>query len=211
MILKQSILKAAVPFMAVKDVRFYLCGLHVRADRVEATNGHVAFVHKIDTPDAGMSDTIIPLDVVKAAAKAKLPRGVNAWELSVTGSGPERTCTLSAFGVASLMFRPIDGVFPDVSRVLPVTVSGEPACFDADYLGAVKHAAVTLGITLGNKYGARMAYNGENGPSVALIDDRTFCLVMPLRDMVAASGELADTSWAKHPPAVASAPVVAAA
>lgn len=42
-----DVLRAVTPFMAKKDIREYLTGLHIRADgTVEASDGHVAAVYR---------------------------------------------------------------------------------------------------------------------------------------------------------------------
>jgi len=63
-------LKALSRFSAIKDVRYYLCGIHVvqnnRGTYLESTNGHILGRLLIDeTPVNGENSVIIPNDALK--------------------------------------------------------------------------------------------------------------------------------------------------
>jgi hypothetical protein len=126
----RSVLATALEFAATKDIRFYLCAVHIRADGgrawVEATNGHALAVLRLPDADAaGLPDGsyLIPRDAIASIIKAiKLPKidpaiGITFTQDAATNGEPgKRRFTLSAFG-QSVSGDLVDGRFPDVARI----------------------------------------------------------------------------------------------
>jgi DNA polymerase-3 subunit beta len=93
----------------------------------------------------------------------------------------------------------MDAVYPDWRKVVPLTVSGEPAQYNADYIGAFGKAHKLLG----GKYSPIIRHNGYGAARVVLPGD-AIGVLMPMRwDMQ----PLATPAWLLTTPA----PVAAAA
>jgi hypothetical protein len=108
-------IKGALLLAGVKDVRYYLNGLHFLPSRIEAANGAAAMqiVYPSDAPEQGV---IVPRPVIENALKIA-PKGVKTLAVGFAA------CT---FG--GLPFTPVDAKYPDVSRVIPTAppVEGAP-------------------------------------------------------------------------------------
>ena len=130
--LKFNALKAALLYVAKKDVRFYLEGVHVTKDTIEATNGHILFQYdNSEVVQDGCPlhlDVIIPelaLQVFVAKVEAKLKaakvdfRNVDV-ELEVVAgeSKLHGGYKLTYFDIEE-KFTAIDGKYPDTKRVVP--------------------------------------------------------------------------------------------
>lgn len=140
-------LAAVSPFMASKDVRFYLNGMLLqaatggRADgtpatRLVATDGHalVAVRHEAGEVDRWAGpDTIVPRELVEWALRQKAP--------TVTVARDGDTVTVTANGLSMSAPR-IDGRFPDWQAVMPATRRDyADAGIDADLVGRICKAA----------------------------------------------------------------------
>ncbi|CAM0682262.1 hypothetical protein RAN67_04225 [Acinetobacter baumannii] len=106
-------LQATSLFAAQREVRFYLMGVLVKDGMMAATNGHCALI--CDAPEVQDIEVIIPIEIVKSFIKK-------------VGNNPKvKTITLSQIDDEFWLldyengmfefFRPIDGKFPDISRV----------------------------------------------------------------------------------------------
>ena len=124
-------LRAARTHSAVKDVRYYLCGVYLdtKAGKVVATDGHRMLIAtargvKVDAPPV-----IIPNDLLDAALKqfgGEYARGksLGAVPVTVTIDGAQLTIATPTGQVTG---RPIEGQFPEWRRVVP---QGEPGVLD---------------------------------------------------------------------------------
>lgn len=177
-----DIFRAAILFAGKHDIRFYFNGVHLTAGRVQSSNGHAAFFHKADIPDG--VDVIIPREVIERVLKVK----AQECELSIG-----ETCSIQCAGI-EFKFKPVDGKFPDCSRIIPTQVTGEAATFNPDYLAACQKAAKALH---GGKGYFSMAYNGI-GPAVIRFSehDTAFAVVMPMRGMT--DNDVSSIQWAKQ-------------
>lgn len=173
-------------FAATKDPRFYLNGINLEVGAKEtllvATDGHRlgCFRVKSEQPAvaAPLTDIIIPNELLKQLKPAK----GGAVEITIGEKGTPgssvRPITLSHAGMA-MSGETIDGRFPDFRRVIPSTVTGEPAQFNPLYLGTLGKAYTLLH---GNK--PPLVGIGYNGAAAALIDlgDEDFVgVLMPLQ------------------------------
>lgn len=107
---KTNDLKALLLAAGKKDIRYYLNGVHVNSKHLVATDGNRMHViaHGGDWPHDPVT---IPREVVELAVKAKTL---------------ELTLTTEALG--AICYKPIDGTYPDYTRVLPASsdvVTGE--------------------------------------------------------------------------------------
>lgn len=175
-IVKTQSIKAACGMAATKDVRYYMVGVQilVRDDgavHVRATDGHLAFDDLMPEKSAyAPADFIIPLDVAKLIAKSKLPT------LEITLSNDGR------FECAGQIFKPIDGKFPDIDRVMPIRDESQDinvSHYDAELLARCQTA---MRIATGNSKAFFKLQNSPCGLMHRENDTYPRCAVMPLRN-----------------------------
>ena len=169
---------------ASKDVRYYLNGVNLRlsdgtSGQVYSTDGHVLFAASFDieyTDDSqiddckGLFDIIIPVVAVKHAAKIKS----NYVILESLDNG--------SYALAGLQFQAIDGVFPDVARVIPDSKvfdpDNTPGQFDPTLLVRCQKA---LAAWHNSKAVYPMYHQGDKSCAVIQHDNTAICVVMPIR------------------------------
>lgn len=180
----RNYLAAVARFRAVKDIRFYLNGMHVACypsvAYITCTDGHTLCQARIERPEHaepfGQGEAIIPsefFDKVKA-------NGNNGLALVLTVDGDNFTindCGMKTSGQV------IDGKFPDVSRVIPRTVSGKPCFINPEFLMRCQKAAKDLGSKIGY---FSLGYNGDESGNlhaslVMFQDPAVFAVLMPMR------------------------------
>ena len=152
--LPARMVKAAIAFSAVNDVRHYLCGIHVTSKFIEATNGHVAIQmsHGVKRAKKGIY-----------AIKGKIPAKAISIEFVVT----KRLCIarlLDGFdneiGVRQLEV--IDKKFPELQNKVIKEIMEKPICNDsiprlnACYIGIIDKAFDHPFV------GCDMEFRGEN-------------------------------------------------
>lgn len=148
-------MKAMLNLAATKDVRYYLCGLHIVQDKrgtiVEATDGHVLGMLRLDTEVQAPSKVILDRDSLKPLLGTKRQSDeVVEFEVSAGDLPTQAKVTARVMGMAST-FNAVDGVFPDCSRVTPryasiLATPDEPANFDPDLLAKFVACAKELGM-----------------------------------------------------------------
>ena len=180
-------LQAAALFAAKKDIRYYLqgvlCERRAGVVRLVGTDGSILAVLTSDldkgndVPDAAY---IIPLDDVTRLIKA-MPKSLWSIDLTPTkdDAGYISSPSLHALG-SPVLFKPVDGTFPDWRRVIP---RGETvpcaAQFNTDLLAPFTKAARLLGSKVSNPY---VHHAGEGGALVTLPTEDFVGVVMPLRE-----------------------------
>lgn len=190
--LSPAALAIAAPFMAKKDVRYYLNGALVEANPaggafVVATDGHALIVVR-DAAAVVPADTklILPRDFVAAVLKHA---GTSPVALTL---GDELAVTFAARGM-TLSDTLIDGRFPDWRAVVPASpLSGDEATFNPDLIariaksgdGARKHAGA------GKYVGMKLIGNGADRSSAFAMTGLHDGLsaggvIMPLREACA--------------------------
>ena len=116
-----SHIKALLITAAVKDVRYYLSGVCFTGNRAMATDGHRAGIIR-------MSDCVQGEYIVPSELFAALKLGVKG-SVSITfGDDLAVTCSYNGLTTSG---KCIEGKYPDMARVLPRTLSGEVAQFNA--------------------------------------------------------------------------------
>lgn len=180
-----SALHTVACFAAKDDIRYYLNAVRVEASPVQtrftATDGACAGMLRTAQENEGIDGAVtilIPIDIVKAAKKAK-----NNCDALVIETADGKTGTLSVIGGVSINWTAVDGVFPQIARVIPAQASGEPAQFNPEL--TAKFAAAQK-IANGSKTAfPHFWYNGANGAAVTLAgvyaNDFTG-VIMPLRE-----------------------------
>lgn len=184
-----SYLRAALLFAAKQDVRYYLIGINLvshgdGSGQLQATDGHRAIVIRLDGMPAGYQfSAIIPRESIETILKAKGAR--KAVSVSVQIAEDMLDYRGAAFTLCEHMSgvtvggKTIDGIFPDMQRVVPKETSGDIAQFNWQYLADCQDAAEILGVSRASE-GAPIAYNGDGAAIVFLTED-AFALVMPCR------------------------------
>jgi len=175
-----SVIKSLLICAAKQDVRYYLKGVCVDARAngdvvLVTTDGHRLLAYPVAT-DAiealTVGQYIIPREALEAVKPCKAGRRVLPITIEIdTAKGLENNIT----GATSVVTSLIDGKFPDWRRVLPKTVSGEPAQYQAEYLGDFGRIAELLG----TKY----PHIHHNGSSAAIVGNLGAALgvLMPMR------------------------------
>lgn len=183
-----TILAAVAPFMAKKDIRYYLNGALLETTgaclRAVGTDGHAMAVADAPSADTLPAPLILPRDAVEWALKQKTD--------AVTLTEADGMYRLASGG-SSIEVKPIDGRYPDYRAVFPRLGDDEsmsafnPAILEtiekartgiAKVGGAGRHVAVTLhGNGEGNSIGFEL--------TGLLAWLRVVGVAMPLRDMKA--------------------------
>lgn len=179
--IKTNKLAAALYCSAVKDVRYYLNGVHIEVTQsgtlhIVSTNGHSLFAGKVENPDwaapeplpAGFTMTI-PSEAIKTAIKAK-----------------SKFLTLAKikddlYSLGDVMFTPIDAKYPDWRRVAKLIEGDEsPSQFNPEYLVACNKALKTWSEGKAT-FQAYVHARGESAGALTGSDDTAFCILMPVR------------------------------
>lgn len=179
-----STIRAILPTIPKKDVRFYLVGacLDLDAGRIVATDGHRMIV--CEGPKvAGGGRYIIPRDALAAITKSGGKREAATLTFGDTygsaGGSPVRDFTLSAGGF-TVTGRTIDGTFPDYQRVIPKRFNGQITQYNADYLADAK-AALTEYFGFRKGIVPRLEHNGPAAGVMHVNRPGCFVVIMPMR------------------------------
>lgn len=185
-------LRAARTHSAVKDVRYYLCGVYLdtKAGKVVATDGHRMLIAtargvKVDAPPV-----IIPNDLLDAALKqfgGEYARGkaLGAVDVAVTVDGVQLTITTPTGQVSG---KALDGQFPDWRRVVPKAddvATFAPAVLNWEYVMDACEAltiAANIGKAKAGQHATRVQQRGEFPAIVCSSNPNVMALVMPLRN-----------------------------
>ena len=184
-------------FMAVNDVRFYLCGFHVKAHPeqgviLSATDGHrLVTIH--DKSGATDGEYILPISKQLLAAskrKSALPQTsvqfiankavVTAWDNSSDGffdDGDEA----HVFGSTYVEYvKPIDGRFPNTKRIFAgfKLTEASNACVNVNYIGSLKSVCTNPKFPI-----MKLMFSGTEGQMVAVsgYDREIVSVIMPAR------------------------------
>ena len=163
-------IKALLITAAVKDIRFYLNGICFAGNRAMSTDGHRAGI--IRMPDCVQGEYIVPSELFAA-----LKLGAKG-SISVTfGEDLAVTCSYNGLTVTG---KCVNGKFPDMTRVLPRTLSGEVAQFNAEYLGDL--AKISKLLCPSEKFHApTICHNGAYPALVDFLHAGYTHILMPIR------------------------------
>jgi DNA polymerase III subunit beta len=177
--IRTSTIKAAIHCAAVNDTRYYLNGalFEFKHDHINivSTDGHRLSAFREPLEYAAEAQTadyefIIPLDVLKQAAKSKSP-------LVVLESTPDGRYMLN-----NVVFAPIDGKFPDYRRVIPTSFTGQAAQYRPEYLVDAKNALRDFyQIKTKDWLGTKLEQNGDSAGAVHCGKADAVVVIMPLR------------------------------
>jgi hypothetical protein len=172
--LSPDLLKAAVLFTSKEETRYYLKGVSIQATlatvKVAATDGHRLFVARVcQEENTETFSIIIPSDAIATATKGA-KHSLDLSKLSET-----------QWRLGDTIFTPIDGTFPDYSRIVTTSVSGEPAQYNPEYVAALGKANKLLG---GSAENVTIGYNGDKPALVTgsgYKAHNAIAVLMPLR------------------------------
>jgi DNA polymerase-3 subunit beta len=168
-LIPENVLKAMSLLASKKDVRYYLNGVLVESNsqhtRIVATDGHILGIYQTSETahDDEAFSIIIPNEII-----AKLDKKKNF--LSTTENGN--------WSIDGILFNPIDGKFPDYSRVLPKgEMTKEVAQFNPDFITRFQK----VGKLLGQKIAPTISHNGGSSALVDIGLPQFVGVMMPLR------------------------------
>lgn len=180
-------LAAAVLSAANQDVRFYLCGVKVGNGLVAGTNGHTAVIIQ-DESLKDVPEMIIPKETINWLIKKVRKSNVGKFTAHISDlDGMEGTKVIkldNGMGWTEYeVFKPIDGKFPDVMRVLVVRSESAAVApqFNFDYIKIMAEAMKTL---TGAPISTIRAFYGEKANDVVYFPlgrENYHGLVMPMR------------------------------
>lgn len=193
-----DIIKALLVIAAKNDIRHNLNSvcIDVRAsDAVAvATDGHKLLALPLTATDD--APALVPGQYIIRREALEGVKAVLKRPITVTIDPTTRTATIdNGSTVTSSPF--MDDKYPDWRKVVPLTVSGEVAQFNADYIGAFGKVHKLLG----GKYSPSIRHNGDAAARVILPGD-TVGVIMPVRG----DPQPLDTpAWLVAPSAIAAA------
>lgn len=127
-------LRAANEFRARGDVRYYLNGIRINKDHIEATNGHIAIRMK-----SGIRTRLY----VIIDFKGKIPAAAIKTKLEFS-KGKNTAYHYDGFDqcIAVQLFDIQDGKFPDFSRFIPqeFSITKNPPSLQAKYMAVIDKA-----------------------------------------------------------------------
>ena len=185
-------LRAARTHSAVKDVRYYLCGVYLdtKAGKVVATDGHRMLVANARGVKLDAAPVIIPNELLDAALKQfggdyARGRSLGTVDVLVTVDGMQLTITTPTGQVSG---KALDGQFPDWRRVVPKpdeVATSTPSIINWEYI-ATACDAITIAANVpkakAGQHAVRVQYRGELPAVVCGANTDVLVIVMPLRN-----------------------------
>jgi DNA polymerase-3 subunit beta len=176
-----EVLRALLPMAAKKDIRRYLNGVFVdfQADKTiyVATNGVVLGKYVETVENEHVFSVIIPADVVK---QLKPKTGTAKWGDLIFDPEANTARITNPGAGQDFGFTPLEGKYPDYTKVIPAETSGEVAQFDAELLSLFAQVNKALGAKFPGRI--KIDHNGERGALVHFARDAAFTgVIMPFR------------------------------
>ena len=191
-------IRALLHFAAKKDPRYYLNALCVtqnnRGTVLEATNGHVLGIIRVDQAPQAENRVIISRDDCE---KLKGTKKQGDEELHFTVEGTRISCEIPSQGLI-MHFASIDAKFPDTDRVVPKYNPSEPqiaATYNPEYIQAFSDASAEL---MSAKSIPVVYQRGNDAALVSIGFDDFVGVVMPIRSTHA---EFQPSLWIYQPKA----------
>lgn len=168
-------IEAALQAVSKEETRYYLKGVFLDArGYIASTNGHILFAARCDNArklascpslaSGGLSGVIVPSDALLQAAKA----AGKTKGLCYVIERDERGQWWILSGVARVAFAPVDGSFPDWTRVVPTAPETRTAAhFQPQYIAALGNMAKAL--RGGDKDAASQFALHQDGNNPALV------------------------------------------
>jgi DNA polymerase III sliding clamp (beta) subunit (PCNA family) len=165
---------------AKNDIRRYLNGVYVDFQRDKtiyvATNGVVLGKYVETVENEHVFSAIIPADIVK---QLKPKPGTAKWGDLTLNPETKAARIINPGAGQDFGFIPLDGKFPDVSKVIPSSTSGEVAQFNVDLLSLFAQVNKLFGAETPGKI--EILHNGSVGALVHLSREEFTGVIMPFR------------------------------
>jgi DNA polymerase III sliding clamp (beta) subunit (PCNA family) len=173
-------LRALLPLAAKKDVRHYLNGIYVDFQPAQtiyvATNGHVLGKYVEAVENEHVFSVIVPADVVK---QLKPKPGTAKWGDLIFNPETNTARITNPGAGQDFGFTPLDGKYPDYTKVIPAETSGEVAQFDAELLCLFAQVNKSFGAKFPGRF--KLDHNGNAGALVHLSREEFTGVIMPFR------------------------------
>jgi DNA polymerase III sliding clamp (beta) subunit (PCNA family) len=175
-----EVVRALLPLAAKNDIRRYLNAIFVDFQRDKtiyvATTGTVLGVYTESIDNDHPFSITISGDVVK---QLKPKPGTAKWGDLIFNPETNTARIINPGAGQDFGFVPLDGKFPDVSKVIPSSTSGEVAQFDAELLYLFAQVNKSLGAKFPGRI--RISHNGAAGALVHLSREEFTGVIMPFR------------------------------
>jgi DNA polymerase III sliding clamp (beta) subunit (PCNA family) len=186
--IKLSTLKGLVILSAKKDIRYYLQSIQLEFNskftRCIATNGHVLGINQENQENEGAGSVLVPREIIDNIKVSKKDLDHIALFTQIS----EAKWSIKYMG-NEVIFSPLDGKFPDYSRVVnQIKTSGEPAFYNFEYLIDFSKVVNTIGATLLNLH-----YNGNSGGLITCSSPDFTGIIMPIRQGLGSIGLIVDS------------------
>lgn len=192
----KNVLKAVSLFAAKKDARYYLNGVCIKQYKdysvLVATCGSMLMAYRLDQVSDKELTQIIPIESIKSALSWKAGKRLSD-EITID---LEQSAILNADQSSVIKYQAIDATYPDFTQVIPKTLSGEHACFNADLISVCVEAVNLLDTRPIGSF--KLRYNGTSCAVVDTPDDNAIVIVMPMRDDLA-KAEYIRPNWIDAP------------
>lgn len=186
--IQQSAIRAVSFAMAKKDIRYYLNGMlleHNGAEtRLVATDGHRLNACLIEHDDALITNPvkiILPASFVDTICKAKGDKRAKTSDIVISfdDTNPIKVSAALPDGTETVGTL-VDGRYPDYTRVIPDSFSGETAHYQPSYmLDADLSMLAWFNLGKGKFHGYGFGYNGTNAAGYSV--PGFVCVIMPMR------------------------------
>jgi hypothetical protein len=171
-----AFIDAALQAVSKEETRYYLKGVFIDARGfIAATNGHIAFAARCN--DAFKLEGAAPANMAGRADGIIIPADALAQAVKAAGRGKPDAYTIERdagglwwilYGNARVHFAPIDGTFPDWTRIVPTAPEALTAAhFDPKYINALGNMAKAL--RDGKKGEATAFHLHQDGTNPALV------------------------------------------
>lgn len=174
-------LKAVSAFASTEDTRYYLNGVFVEVTPDQAlyvaTDGHRLVVIREKTETDWTGEIIVPTETCRAFKFGKRDE-TNGRVLATLSPADDGKFILKQIYAQGAYFSPIDGTFPDWRRVVPLSFSGAPGQFNAEYLAAFHKFGKIMGFGM-----PTVTHNGDDAAMINFPNDpnEAFGILMPYR------------------------------
>jgi DNA polymerase III sliding clamp (beta) subunit (PCNA family) len=174
-------LRALLPLAPKNDIRRYLNGVYIDFQPTKtiyvATNGAVLGLYTEAVENECVFSVTIPGDVVK---QLKPKSGTAKWGDLIFNPEANTARITNPGAGQDFGFTPLDGKYPDYTKVIPSNTSGEVAQFDAELLSLFAQVNKALGAKFPGRI--KIDHNGERGALVHFARDAAFTgVIMPFR------------------------------
>ena len=188
--LKPNALNAALICACKEDIRYYLNGVYIRYCKATnellyaGTNGHVLFLffanYEYEPNWQNDFEIIIPYNTVINALKMhkqQYKRSAGNIDIKL------ETISQSKYLLGDVVFKPLEGKYPSIEKVIPTNPTGIKSNFNPTLLMLGKKAFSAL---WGKDTNAKLIHNGGEHEAAGIMTHEgipnTYVCIMPMRE-----------------------------